>query len=183
MSELAPFNIYWRAYGGVKALFASPYIYIALIITVLFPDQWSINDKKNFAWASYALTVVPATLSFSVGGFAIFLAFVNERLMNEIASASDDLHDSLYLEVCANFFHFILIGVITIFVSLLLADGSSLNDTFVGVSLSVIGFSFFAYNILIIIAIASLLLQMAFLLNASEIYRAQDNQKNGDNDL
>lgn len=111
------FRAYWSAYGGWPAFIGSPYLLIALIFTASMAPFWI---KPN--WWDLVLSTLPNILGFSLGGFAIFLAFGDDGFRNLIAGKHpDDQSDepSPYLQFSATFFHFILVQICAIILSLL----------------------------------------------------------------
>lgn len=107
---------YWRAYGGSRSLFSSRYLLLALAI---LPLTWGTWSKE--LWWDTVIGVLPNLLGFTLGGFAIFIGFGDERFKQSLAEPEDDPSaPSVYLEFCATFVHFILVQV----VALLLAVGA-----------------------------------------------------------
>lgn len=100
-------NRYWSIYGGIKAFLFSPYVHVAIFETVLAVNLISAEDQ----WWDLALQIVPNILGFTLGGFAIFLSFGNEKFIAAISGNDPDEEESYspFLGVCATFLHFILI--------------------------------------------------------------------------
>jgi hypothetical protein len=119
MTSPAPISIverYWIAYGGVSALFSSRYLLLAVLILPLTWGTWSKDG-----WYDIVIGVLPNLLGFTLGGFAIFIGFGDERFKQSLAAPEDEAGTpSVYLEFCATFVHFILVQV----VALLLAVAS-----------------------------------------------------------
>lgn len=101
---------YWRAYGGSRSLFSSRYLLLALVILPLTWGTWS----KELWWET-VIGVLPNLLGFTLGGFAIFIGFGDERFKQTLAAPEDDPGaPSVYLEFSATFVHFILVQVIAL---------------------------------------------------------------------
>jgi len=65
---------YWVVYGGWPALIWSPYFHLSLVLLVITASQWI-----NPLWWDSVLSIVPNLLGFTLGGFAIFLSFGDDR--------------------------------------------------------------------------------------------------------
>ena len=105
------FSRYWRAYGALAALLRSPYLYTALILVPLTWGAWA-----HPFWWDLVLSVVPNMLGFTLGGFAMFLGFGDEKFRAMLAEPDEDAPDSpsVYLSLCATFVHFLLVQVIAL---------------------------------------------------------------------
>ena len=115
---------YWSAYGGSKAFVASPYLHAAVVLTVVMHGAWSKGG-----WWDTVLAVVPSVLGFSLGGYAIWLAFGDARFTALLkgtatnrpktgASSSEESVQSTYLRMNATFVHFIVVQIASIVVAL-----------------------------------------------------------------
>ncbi|WP_370682237.1 hypothetical protein [Comamonas sp. GB3 AK4-5] len=125
------FSKYWCAYGGFSALIKSPYLHLALILLVFTYKIWS-----NANWWDISISVLPNLLGFTLGGFAVFLAFGDDKFREMLIDNSDDDDDdedsnssgsSLYVELCSTFVHFIVIQIFAFFFALI---SKSLNFTY-----------------------------------------------------
>ncbi len=101
---------YWRIYGGWRDLLRSPYFHVSVVLVAVTADSWI-----NYKWWLTVTAVVPNLLGFTLGGFAIFLGFGDERFKTTIAGndAGDDDH-SPYLMVSATFMHFVVIQILAL---------------------------------------------------------------------
>lgn len=101
---------YWSVYGGWSALRSSPYVHWSLIISALCFGFWF---EKN--WTGQALQVLPNLLGFTLGGFAVFLGFGDEKFRQLISGGKKDGNgddkSSPYLRMSATFLHFVLVQV------------------------------------------------------------------------
>lgn len=110
------FRAYWNIYGGWGALLGSPYLWVSIALTALLAPMW-----LRCNWWDTVLSVMPNVLGFSIGGFAIFLAFGDDGFRNLIAGShpgEDQSKASPYLEFSATFFHFVVVQVLAILTSL-----------------------------------------------------------------
>lgn len=107
------FRRYWRAYGGMRALALSPYLHVAILLTVLLAPYW-----LNRPWWEVALSAVPSLLGFTLAGFTIWLGFGNARLRELISRPMADGRCSVYVQVSAAFVHFVVVQVLALVVAL-----------------------------------------------------------------
>ncbi len=108
------FQYYWKIYGGWKALFASPYLHIAIFLLALTQHQW-----LSRGWWEQSLSILPNLLGFSLGGFAIFLGLGDEQFRAILAEKDQEEKYSAYTFVSATFVHFLLIQCLGIIFALL----------------------------------------------------------------
>ena len=104
---------YWRAYGGVKALFSSGYLYAAFFLSAAMAPAWMNNP-----WHETVLSVMPNVLGFSLGGYALLVAIGDENFRSLISGEDEDGEPSPYMEVNAAFVHFILMQLASIICAL-----------------------------------------------------------------
>lgn len=110
-------RLYWRAYGGWVDLFKSPYLHIALLITIACYGLWSRPD-----WWDVALTINPSILGFTLGGFAILLATATDKFGAILAKArrvEEDPVESPLAKLGGAFVHFILVQFISIIIAII----------------------------------------------------------------
>ncbi len=110
------FRVYWGAYGGLRAMVRSPYLHMAAILLLLTFNTWT-----NPLWWDTCLSVLPNLLGFTLGGFAIFIGFGDERFRGLLADPDSDApkKSSIYVGLCATFVHFILVQFVALIISLL----------------------------------------------------------------
>ncbi len=125
------FGKYWCAYGGFNALIKSPYLHLAILLLALTFKIWT-----NANWWDISISVLPNLLGFTLGGFAVFLAFGDDNFREMLIDNSDDDDDdedssnsgsSLYVELCSTFVHFIVVQILAFFLALI---SKSLNFQF-----------------------------------------------------
>lgn len=107
------FGGYWKAYGGMRALAASPYLHAAVLLTIATFNIWTAKD-----WWGEVISVMPNLLGFTLGGFAIFIGFGDERFRQLLAEPEEDEQGNnvptIYESLCATFVHFIIIQLLAL---------------------------------------------------------------------
>jgi hypothetical protein len=169
VESLEPFRIYWKNYGGWRALAKSPYLWAAVFLTAVCFPFWSVNDPfEGRKSAQMAIDVVPSLMAFSLGGMAILLAFSSGRFIDAIRE--DGNPQSLFMEIVANFFHFLLLQ--TLALATAFATNAFVEQTWLA------GASFFllAYSLMAALAAS------AMLLNASRIFNKVGGRKKDEED-
>lgn len=106
---------YWKIYGGWRALFTSVYFHLSIVLLAASFPLW-IKE----GWWEQVLSITPNLLGFTLGGFAIFLSFGDERFKATISGAGPEDGDSPspYLLVCATYLHFVLMQFLALLVAL-----------------------------------------------------------------
>lgn len=102
------FGRYWDAYGGWKEVFCSPYMHVALVLTVLLHHFWMESE-----WWTSAASILPNIVGFALGGYAIWIGFGDEDFRRAQAVRSNG-KASPYVAVSASFAHFILIQLLAL---------------------------------------------------------------------
>lgn len=100
---------YWNAYGGLKAIIQSRWMWLSVLLTVGLYRLWLLQD-----WSSLALGILPSLLGFSIGAMAIIFALPSTALFKFIAWEGK----SYYIEIAARFVHFVLTQLIAILLAL-----------------------------------------------------------------
>lgn len=148
---------YWFVYGGWAALRASPYVHWSLVVSVLCAGFWFERD-----WSGQALQVLPNLLGFTLGGFAVFLGFGDEKFRQLITGSKKDDNgadkSSPYLNMSVTFLHFVLVQVAALLWAIIAAAMHSiyipLPESLSGVGLVFracgdgVGYWLFVYSIL-----------------------------------
>ncbi|AYR22309.1 hypothetical protein [Herbaspirillum rubrisubalbicans] len=111
----AVLSTYWHAYGGWRAIIFSPFFWISIILAIISTHFWLTQP-----WWDQVLSVMPNVLGFTLGGFAIFLGFGDEKF-RELISGQDegDNSASAYMEVSATFLHFVLIQLFALLAAII----------------------------------------------------------------
>ncbi|MGP1628334.1 MAG: hypothetical protein ACTS8S_00075 [Giesbergeria sp.] len=117
------FSLYWTAYGGSSALLRSPYLHVAILLLALTWNTWwspsCLAGAACSAWWDQSIAVLPNLLGFTLGGFAIFIGFGDEKFRalladpRKVEEAAVPL-STIYVELCASFVHFILIQALAV---------------------------------------------------------------------
>lgn len=113
------FSRYWLAYGGCKEVLFSPYFHIAVLLTLALNHSW-INGE----WWNTAITILPSLIGFSLGGFAIWLGFGDEKFRHLISHQGESEKASPYIELSATFAHFIVIQLVAL-IGALIGQGTA----------------------------------------------------------
>lgn len=107
------FCLYWKAYGGFRALLRSPYFHAALLLLALTFNTWLEKD-----WWTDVISALPNLLGFTLGGFAIFIGFGDERFRQMLADPETDSEGkevpTIYVSLCSTFVHFIIIQLLAL---------------------------------------------------------------------
>lgn len=171
----------WHYYGGFKAIIFSPYVHIAALFTYLYSNYWSTSIN----WSDDVLSVIPSILGFSLGAYAIFLAFSNENFVKVLTNQKTKTKNpndniSIYLVINSQFVHFMLIQVISIFLSI--TAKAEISSSIYGTKeylISCLGFWFFCYALLTAVATTFSLLRLARLFNKfTQIKNTQEPKEN-----
>lgn len=118
------FKLYWTAYGGLWAMLRSPYLHLAALVLALTWNTWwaprcGVNGDC-MGWWDQNISVLPNLLGFTLGGFAIFIGFGDEKFRGLLADPDPsqpveaNALPNLYIGLCASFVHFILIQAIAL---------------------------------------------------------------------
>lgn len=155
------FRKYMRSYGGFKALILSPYLHASVLLTVLAaPAWWSTN------WWEQPIVILPSLLGFSLGGYAIWLAWGDDKFRSIVTGSSiersgeswiskNDL--SPYIGVSATFVHYIVVQVISILYAVMYsalhpAELKTMALLLVVKFMSAIGYCLFMYSLMMMLA-------------------------------
>lgn len=159
---------YWTVYGGWPALLKSPFLWIAIIFSLITAPAWLELDEKGVrVWSQLPLSIIPNILGFSMGGMAIMLSFTGSKVFSHITQDGKD--DSYFLKVVSAFFHFITAQTLAIFLGLICRVYSF-------VALSFIGYVVMCYALLIALATASQLFNTARVANLAASIEDKDGE-------
>ncbi|WP_301278524.1 hypothetical protein [Dechloromonas sp.] len=87
------FARYWRAYGGSRALFSSPYLHVSILLAGAMYPFW-----LRESWWDTALSTLPNVLGFTLAGFTIWLGFGDEKFRALISRAKPDRESPFILK-------------------------------------------------------------------------------------
>jgi hypothetical protein len=107
---------YWVAYGGMKEVGRSPFMHLAVVMTVLAAASWSSS-----AWQMTALSVLPNLLGFGVTGYAIWIGWGDSQLRRALSEIEMRPGVTAYAQVSATFAHFALVQVAALVWALMFA--------------------------------------------------------------
>lgn len=107
-------RLYWKIYGGWRALVFSPYFHVAIVLTILLWHFWWTD-----AWWDVSIGILPNIIGFALGGYAIWLGFGDEKFRNLISEKDTVACSSPYLEVSATFAHFIIVQLLALCVAVI----------------------------------------------------------------
>ena len=115
------FKVYWASYGGLGALLCSPYLHLAILLLALTFRSWSgwgCDASQCTQWWEQTISVLPNLLGFTLGGFAIFIGFGDEKFRALLAEDDENSSVNAYVALCSTFVHFILIQVLALIVAI-----------------------------------------------------------------
>jgi hypothetical protein len=179
------FGRFWRAYGGWPAIFQSRYLYAAVLLTPFCWGSWS-----SPLWWDTVISVLPNLLGFTLGGFAIFVGFGDERFKASLAEPEGDADTpTVYRELCATFVHFILVQVLALLVAIL-SKGmwfpinlpSGMVDTILALNVvwGAICYAVFLYALTSVVAIGLHVFRIATMYESHQRFSADDAEEGGD---
>lgn len=105
------FHDYSSYFGSLFEIIFSPYLHFALlasIVGVCWADDYT-------QWRAFASSIVPSLLGFSLGGYAILIAFGDNKFREYLATKRVDIRgNSLFVIVNGVFLHFIIVQVVSV---------------------------------------------------------------------
>lgn len=150
----ASFTIYWKAYGGKRALLSSRYLHMALILAIVV-CLYRLGDQ-DWNWPSMVLSAIPNMLGFSLGGYAMLIGFGDRKFLKALKGQENDGTPSVYMNVSGAFVHFIVIQVVALLYAVLIISFNIKH--FIA---NFIGMTFFFYAICTILAATFAVLNFA----------------------
>jgi hypothetical protein len=148
------FRMYWTLYGGIGALVQSPYLHFAIFLSFVCFPIWGYKEPPA-AWFDICISVVPNVLGFTLGGYAILLAFGDEKF-REVLSGSTKDEPSPFISVNASFLHFIIAQISSLFFAFIaLAYGQKTG------LIAWFGFTLFLYALSTAVAAGMAILRVA----------------------
>ena len=140
-------KLYFKIYGGIKALVSSPYLALAVVISGICHPVWS-HPPFTPVWYTLPLDIIPNLLGFTLGGYAILLAFGDKEFLKLISGTREgDEEPSPFMVINGAFVHFIILQMISLLLALI---GLSLGKN-TGI-FAMLGFTIFIYALLTTIA-------------------------------
>ena len=107
-------HYYFSAYGGWKAIFRSKYFWFSIVFTAILYPYWHINE-----WWNDVLDIIPNLLGFTLGGYAMMLAFGNEKFQKILSKINDGDDYSAFTDLNVAFVHFIVLQTLSILLALM----------------------------------------------------------------
>ena len=148
---------------------------MSLLISIVASCYWGETSD----WATRAIDVIPSILGFSLGGYAIFLAFGSPKFIRLISEK--DTKKSYYLKLNALFVHFILVQIISILLAVagiaVIGSDPGKITSIIGYIVSSIGFLAFIYALLTALATAFELFRLARLFHEFNIQANDEPQR------
>jgi len=105
---------YWKNYGGWWALLLSPYLHFSILVSAV-----SFPYSNISSWYDLPINVLPSLIGFTLGGYAIFLAFGDDKFKKVIAGTNLNETKSVYLEINTTFIHFIILQLIALLMAII----------------------------------------------------------------
>lgn len=99
---------YWMYYGGSRTLLRSPYFHFAFLFVAIFYPFWYREP-----WWSTAISVLPNLIGFTLGAYAILLAFGDE-LFRAALAGDRGYRKSPLMRMSAVLSHFIIVQIISL---------------------------------------------------------------------
>lgn len=181
---------YWSVYGGWRELFSSPYTHVSLLISASCFREW-----MNSEWWVLVTSVLPNVLGFTLGGFAVFLGFGDEKFKELIAGKDEDGSDerSPYIGLANTFLHFLVVQILALMLAvvananhLLPNGGLAWLVTSINVYRFVVngfGYWLFIYSLCTALAAAIHLYRVSCMYDEYITHRRKTNIENNDSDL
>jgi hypothetical protein len=145
------FYVYWKIYGGWKAMLFSPYFHFSVLIALIAYSLWS----KSSEWSTIALSAIPNILGFSIGAFAVILSF-GQGALDRLKNPNEA--KSRYLSLIASFVHFIVIQALSLIVAMI-------GKTWTNCVIGFFGTLLCAYAVLLAVAASFRLFRLARVYN------------------
>lgn len=160
---------YWKLYGGFSALVTSPFLHISIVLSAIAFKAWS--GEPETAWYDLIISVLPNVLGFTLGGYAILLAF-GDSLLEALMGMDKDGNPSPFMTLNSSIVHFMIVQV----VSLLFAIVAKPFQVNTGV-IAAFGFTCFLYAILTTLAAIMALFQFVGWLDSAYSDTNSDNDQ------
>lgn len=106
-------SMYWQTYGGLSAALKSPFLHVAVVLTLVCSPIW-----WQGAWWERSLSIIPSILGFSIAGFTLLLGVGDETFRLHLAARRLGEKTSTLSNSSAGFFHFIFVQVVAITLAL-----------------------------------------------------------------
>lgn len=108
---------YWRIYGGFRAVLSSPYFIFSELLILLALAVTDPAGDFTQKWPSVAVSVIPSMLAFSLSALTIFMTLGEGPTLSDLRDGGKS--DSAFMHIVFAMFHFILVQVIALTISLM----------------------------------------------------------------
>ena len=158
------FRKYFLSYGGWRAVSTSPFLHMAVLISIINYQEW-INGN----WYKDVISTLPNIIGISISIYSIMFSLMNDRLKESLLKTNNHNQINNYEMVSTTFFHFILMQVLSLLsaiaykseliwhvIRLLQKCSIDLNCIFIlfsGIT-SFFGYTLYLYSLTLIIAAA-----------------------------
>ncbi|UKV16837.1 hypothetical protein L6172_11210 [Thalassospiraceae bacterium SW-3-3] len=109
---------YFKAYGGWKGLFSSPFFLFSLCLTSLASGVWLSPLGDSPKWIGISQDIIPDLLGFSLGSYA-FMFSLNDRVRSALIALGNKSGVAYLDNVNAIFLHFIIVQFLSVIWSFL----------------------------------------------------------------
>jgi hypothetical protein len=106
---------YWKAYGGWGALCTSPYLWASYALSLLT----QLSKDGDWIWYVSSISILPNLVGFSLGGYAVMLAFGDRRFQDAVRGKRKNKDTSPYLRISASMNHFVVMQLIALIYALI----------------------------------------------------------------
>lgn len=173
---------YFSEYGGLNAIFLSPFFYLAVATTGVC-SRYFTTPK----WWDVVISVVPGLVGFSIAGVAIFISLGNDSLRGVFAGKEPGSSESSpFMKFMAMFTHFIVVQLIALLcafcakalyeVAPIVSDAAVANINVAKNSFWLLGGLCFCYAIFLSMSLAVEIYRLARMIDAyqSEVNNSAD---------
>lgn len=153
-------NLYWKTYGKLGSLIGSPYFGISIVITI-FTYKYLSN------WNKLIISIIPNVLGFTLGGYAILLAFGERDFLKTLLRKTENGEKhSYFFELTTAFVHFIIVQIIALLLAII-------SNVYVNGVIKFLGVFLLYYSLLTALAAAFAVFGMTRVL---EVFLNQKNK-------
>lgn len=97
---------YVRYYGGWRAVLGSPFLWIAVALSLISYGAWAKD------WSDLARSLIPNLLGFSLGSYTILFSIITQKIKRSLKAVRNSNNVAYLYEMNATFFHFVMVQVI-----------------------------------------------------------------------
>lgn len=115
-STATSFRLYWRIYGGFKGLLCSPYILVALGISLAAYPIWLCG--KSAQWYNLSVSALPNLLGFTLAGYTIIIGFGDGKFRDALRGEGPNGEPSPFMFLNGAFVHFLIVQISALLVGI-----------------------------------------------------------------